>query len=202
AKIIVAVMMAMFVIMVAMIVMLMIVTMRMARAVIMIVAVTEQPRAEEVDGEPEAGHRYRLAIDDRNRRDQPQHALIGDLDRDDSEDQRTGEGGEIAELAGAEGEADIAGMAPREHVGGAGNSECCRVGAHVPAVGEQRHRAEDRARRDLGDHHDDGERYHEPGAALVARMLLAEEDVTMGPMIEGMGVHQRALRAANPVAII
>ena len=66
-------------------VMIVVIMMRMAvimTMMMMIVAAAQQPRAGEIDAEAEGGHRNRLAIDDRHRREQPQHALIGDLDRD------------------------------------------------------------------------------------------------------------------------
>src|SRR5689334_15069869 len=108
AEIVVAVMMVMIVVMVV------VVIMRMSMAMMVIMLTAQQPRADQVDGKPKTGHRDGVAIDDRYRRDQPQHALIGDLDRDDAEDQRAGERGEIAELAGAEREARIARLPPRE----------------------------------------------------------------------------------------
>jgi hypothetical protein len=51
------------------------------------------------------------------------------------------------------------------------------MGRHVPAVGQQRHRAEDRAAGDLGHHHGRGQADDHPGAPLVAVMRLAQEDV-------------------------
>src|SRR5205085_6747388 len=63
------------------------------------------------------------------------------------------------------------------------------MGRHVPAIGEQRHRAEQDAGDDLADHHDRGEDDHEPGAALVAGVFGAEKDVVVGPLVEGMGMH-------------
>jgi hypothetical protein len=59
-----------------------------------------------------------------------------------------------------------------------------------PAVGEQRHRSEQRSRHDRADHHDGGQRDDEPGAALVARMPRTEEYVIVGPLIERMRVHR------------
>ncbi|GAA0006590.1 hypothetical protein BRDID11002_65960 [Bradyrhizobium diazoefficiens] len=183
------------VVVMTMVVMVMIVVFIMRMAVVMavmvmIVAAAQQPRAGEVDAKTERRHRDRLAIDDRHRREEPQHALIGDLDRDQPEDDRAGEGGEIAELAGAEGEMRIAQVPAREAVGERGNAERGCVRAHVPAVGEQRHRAEQRAGDDLADHHDQRQDHHEPGAPLVLVVLLAQESVVMGPLLDGMGMHR------------
>jgi len=59
-----------------------------------------------------------------------------------------------------------------------------------PAVGEQRHRSEQRSGHDLADHHDGGQDDHEPGAALLAGMLWTEEYVIVSPLIERMWVHR------------
>jgi hypothetical protein len=63
------------------------------------------------------------------------------------------------------------------------------MGRHVPAVGEKRHRAEQHAAGDLADHHRGGQRHHQPGAPLVARMRPPQEDVLVGPLVERMRVH-------------
>ena len=80
-------------------------TMRMTVAMmIVIVAIAQKPRADEVDAEAQCCDRYRLAIRNRNRMNQPDDAFIEDLNRDQAEDNRAGKGGKVAELAGAEGE--------------------------------------------------------------------------------------------------
>jgi hypothetical protein len=56
----------------------------------------------------------------------------------------------------------------------------------MPAIGQQRHRSEHCSSGDLTDHHRYRQRDHKPGAALVAVVALAEEDVIVGPLIEGM----------------
>src|SRR5712691_3455480 len=71
---------------------------------IVIVAIAQQPRADEVDAEAQRRDRYRLAIRNRNRMNQPDHAFIENLNRDQAQDNRAGKGGKVAELAGAEGE--------------------------------------------------------------------------------------------------
>ncbi len=146
----------------------------------------QQPCARQIDAKAEAGHGDGLAIDDRNRRHQPQHALIGDLDGDHEKDERAGKRREFAELAGAEGKTGMAYVSAREQIGDAGDPEGRGVRRHVPAVGQERHGAEKRSRNDLAHHHDDGQRDHEPGAALVARMLRPEEHMVVGPLIKGM----------------
>ena len=83
-------------------------------------------------------------------------------------------------------------MPPREQIRRRRDADGERMRRHVPAVGEQRHGSEDRASRDLDDHHRDGEADDEPGSALVARMPRAEEHVLVRPAIEGVRVHLSA----------
>jgi hypothetical protein len=59
----------------------------------------------------------------------------------------------------------------------------------MPAVGQQRHRSEKRSCRDLANHHDSGKDNNEPGPPLVARVLVTEEYVIVGPWVEGVRVH-------------
>ena len=51
-------------------------------AVAVVFASAQQPRTDQIHGEAERGHRDRLGIDDRDRRDQAQHAFIGNLEGD------------------------------------------------------------------------------------------------------------------------
>src|SRR3546814_13426640 len=80
---------------------------------------------------------------------------------------------EIADLAGAEGEARICRMPACEAIGECCGTECARVGRHVHAVGEQRHRSGEPARDYLHDHHPGGERNHPARAALVRIVCFA-----------------------------
>jgi hypothetical protein len=102
---------------------------------------------------------------------------------------RAGERGEIAEFSGTEGEMRVARLPAREEIGKCRDAERRGMGRHVPAVGKQRHRAEQRSRHDLANHHDRGQRHHEPGAALIAGVFRAEVDVIVGPSVEGMRMH-------------
>ena len=162
--------------------------MGVAVAVVMlaVMAVAQQKGADEIDGEAKYGDQERFAIGNRDRMHQPLRAFKRNLDRDDRQNDGAGKGGKVAELSGAEGEFGVAGLASREQIGQRGDAERRGMGRHVPAVGQQRHRSEQRSRHDLADHHDRGQRHHEPGAALVARMFGTEEDMIVGPLIERM----------------
>ena len=56
------------------------------------------------------------------------------------------------------------------------------MGGHVPAVGKQRHRAEYAPPTISPTIMAVGQRHDQPDPALVARMLLAEENVIVGPL--------------------
>ena len=86
-------------------VMLMLVVMR--AAMMMIVLVAQQIGAEQIDAEADDRDRDRLIEGDGHRRDQTLDALVADQERDHGERDGAGEGGEVAELAGAEGEARV-----------------------------------------------------------------------------------------------
>lgn len=126
-------------------------------------------------------------------------SLIGDLDRDQAEDDRAGEGGKIAELAGPEAEMRAPQMSSRKAIRERGNPQRRRMRSHVPAVGEQRHRAEQRARDDLADHHDQRQDDDEPGAPLVLVVLVAQKGVVMGPLFDGMGMHRELSERPGPL---
>ena len=144
-----------------------------------VVLVAQQPRADKIDGKAEHRDRNRFAIGDRDGAHHPLHALKGNLYGDDPQDDGAGEGGEIAKFAGAESEIRVGCLPTRKEIGQRGNAQRRGMGRHVPAVGEQRHRAEQRSRHDLADHHDRGQRDHEPGAALVAVVRGAQSSANL-----------------------
>src|SRR3546814_9599709 len=72
-----------------------------------------------------------LAIGDRCRCDEVPDRFDRDSDREDRQHQRAGETREIADLAGAEGEARICCMPACEAIGECCGTECARVGRHV-----------------------------------------------------------------------
>jgi hypothetical protein len=163
-----------------------VVVMIVSVAVAVIMTAAQHEGAGEIDAEAERRNRNRLPVDDGLRRDQPQDTFVGDLNSDQPENDGTGKGREIPELAGAEGEMSVAEMASREAIGKRRNPERGRMRPHMPAIGEQGHRPEQRAGHDLGHHHDQGQDDHDPGAPLVLVMLLAKERVIVRPLVEGM----------------
>ena len=75
---------------------------------------------------------------DRDRREDAAYGLVADQDRDHCEDDGAGEAREVAELAGAEGEAWIVGVLARVGIGERRQQERAGMGAHVQAVGDER----------------------------------------------------------------
>lgn len=77
----------------------------------------------------------------------------------------------------------------RELIGERGKPKRSRMGRHVYAVGEERHRAEPEASCDLHPHGGSGQRHHEPQASFVARMIATQEAMVLAPGIERDGMH-------------
>ena len=155
------------------------------------ILIGQQPRAHQIDGQPDAGDRDRLVVFDRDRIEETGYRFIPDEERDQQQDERACEGGQFAELAGAEREPRVGGVAARKAIGQRGDRERGDVGRHVDAVGHHGHRAEQGSAGDFRDHGGRRERDHEPGAPLVTVMLLAEEDMGVMPAIERVRVHGR-----------
>ena len=114
-----------------------------------------------------------------DRREETADGFVADQQRDHCQDDGAGEAGEVAELAGAEGEAWIIGVPAGIGVGERREQERAGMGAHVQAVGDERDRAEQQAADDLGDHHRPAEPDHRPRLALALLVSLAEEYVAV-----------------------
>ena len=112
---------------------------------------------------------------------EPQHRFVADAKRDRAENDGTGERRQFAELAGAQRETRVNRMAPREQISESRDRQRGDMRAHVPAVGDQRQRAEQRAAGNLDDHHHRGERHHAPSAPLVLAVMFAEKGVAVFP---------------------
>ena len=144
-----------------------------------VIAAAQQPDAGDIDSKPEYGDRDRLGEMDLHRREQAADRLVADQQRDHRQDKRARKAGEIAEFAGAEGEARIVGVATREGVSDRGEQERAGVRAHMQSVGDQRDRAEQPPPDDLGQHHGRAENDNRPGLALARLVPFAEEHMAM-----------------------
>ncbi len=155
------------------------VAMPVAVAMIVMTAAAQQPGAGNVDGKAKAGDGDSLGEMDGHGRIEARDGFIADQHGDHGQDDGAGEAGEIAELAGAEGEARVGGMPARIGVGKCGKQQRAGMRAHMQPVGDERDRTEQEAADDLGHHHGRAEPDHRPGLALALAVLLAQEHMAV-----------------------
>ncbi len=74
--------------------------------------IAQQPGGDQIDEEADDGDENGLREVDRHRRIEPHQAFPADQQRHQRQKHGAGEAGEITELAGAEGEARVVGLAP------------------------------------------------------------------------------------------
>ena len=150
-------------------------------AVIVMVRLAENQRADDVDHQPEDGDHDRFLVLDRLRRDDPldraDHHHHGHAKQEDG----AGEAAQHLDLPGAEREARVLGVAPGRGVGHRRKADRHGMGAHVPAVRQQGHRVVPPAGGDLDHHHGGGDPHHHPRAALGG-IVAGVKDVVVHPI--------------------
>lgn len=134
----------------------------------------EHQRAHQVHGQSQHRDRNRLRIRYVTRIDQPLHRLDCDQNRHDAQRDRTGEPGEVTDLAGAERKARIAGVRAGIAVSKCRNTQRRGMRAHVPTVGDQSQRAVVVAAGNLADHHHEREHHHPARATFVPVVVFAQ----------------------------
>ncbi len=149
----------------------------------------EDEGARSVDEQPGCGHEQGLIEDDLHRVQEPVAALPRHQQGEQGQQQRPGEPSQGVDLAGAEGEPLVAGVAPRVDVGQRGDPEGGGVRSHVQAVGEQSHGPVDDAGNDLDDHHRSGDRNDDQGLRLARPSKVLSEGVRVLPTLELLLVH-------------
>jgi len=146
----------------------------------MVVRAAQDQGAGQVHHQPDDRHGHGLLVVDGLRTDhaldRAEHHQRGNAKQEDS----AGKARQHFDLPGAEGKAGIGGVAARGGIGEGAQTDGQRVRAHVPAIGQQRHRVEPQAGGDLHEHRDGGNHHHEPRAALGG-LVAGIEDVGMGP---------------------
>ena len=140
---------------------------------VVMIAVVQQPRADEVHTKTERRDRNGLAEPDRHRPDQARHGFISDEHRNHRQYDRARKGREFPQFAGSKRKPLVRQVRAGKTVSDCRNREGGDVRGHVEPVGHQRHRAKQQAADDLGDHHRGSERDNCPGPALVLVVLLA-----------------------------
>ena len=126
--VVIVIMVVVVMIVIIIVIVMMIVMMIMAVPVMMVMIVAQQERAHQVDHQPEKGDRNGFLKGNRNRAENARDRLIADQDRDHRQHDGTGEGGKVAELAGAEREARIAGVFAGIGISEGGDQHGARVG--------------------------------------------------------------------------
>ena len=112
-------------------------------------------------------------------REQAGDRLVADQERDHRQHDGAGEASQVAQLAGAEGEAGIVRVFTGVAVGKRRQQQRAGMGAHVQPICDQRDGAERETAHDLQNHHGRAQRDDPPCPALGPLVPLAEEDVTM-----------------------
>ena len=104
---------------------------------VMMPATTQEPCTRDVYGQTNTGNRDRLAEVDRDRGKNTNDGFVGDKQGDHREDDRTGEAGEVAELARAEREIWIIGMLAGVGISERREQESACMRAHMQTIGDE-----------------------------------------------------------------
>jgi len=160
----------------------------MAVVVVVVVRTTQDRRRDEVDQKADGGDGHGLRVVDGLGCYQPLDGAEHHHRRHDQQEYGARESPQDLDLPGAECEARIARVPAGGGVGEGAQADRDRVRAHVPAVGQQRHRVVEPARGDLDHHRRGGEPHHRPGAAL-ARAVAGVKHVLVRPPGKVMGMH-------------
>ena len=158
----------------------------------------QQPRRHQVHHQPDHRHHERGLGRQRLGLPQAQRRFEDDANRHQPQHQGARKAAQHLDLPGAEGIAHVKRMPPRQPVGERRHAQRQRVRAHVPAVGQQRHRAGPPAARDLGHHGDEGDGQH-PARARFANTISGIEPVAVLPGAEVVLVEPFACRVPQPV---
>ena len=156
--------------------------------IVVVMVVTQQPRAEEIDAETKDGDRNRLVEGDRHRVEQAYDTFVPNEERDHGQHNSAGEPGHVAEHAGTKGKVVVAGVAAGVGVGQRRDDQRTGVRGHVQAISEERHGAEDHAADYFGSHHDAAEADDRPGLPLVPCVILPEKNMFVAERRQGVEV--------------
>ncbi|MNV84931.1 hypothetical protein D3C71_1788430 [compost metagenome] len=132
--------------------------------------VLEQPGAGQVHQQAADGDADGLLIVDRAGIQQPGHRLEQHQTRHPHQQQGAAEASQHLYLPGTEAESVIPGEVTGGTIGHDGEAEGQGVGAHVPAIRQQRHGVVEPATADFRHHHDEGEQ-HGPTGFLFGQRI-------------------------------
>src|SRR5512139_798540 len=146
----------------------------------------EENRGDDIHRQADNGDDDRFVVAYQLRRRESLHALPGNQYRHGGQDDRTAEGGQVAQLAGPEREARMGPVFSRKGISCCGDGEGSDMGGHVHSVGEQSHRSEQLPGDDLGNHDEERQADRDADAARIATMVGAEEVMVMAPVVDFM----------------
>jgi len=161
----------------------------MSMPVMMLVVIAQQDGAEEINAKPEYRDRNGLVERNRHRIDQAIDAFVADQERDHGQHDGAGEGRQVAELAGPEGQAPVCRIAPRVGVGQRRDEKRAGMRRHMQPISHQRHRAKPQAASNLGHHHRGADRDDGPRFPFVSRVRRAEKNMRVTVALDRMRMH-------------
>ena len=153
------------------------VVMPMAVALIVMVRLAQQQRADQVDGQTHDGHHDGFAVLNGLWRGQSLEGAKHHQGCHTQQEDRAGKAGQDLDLPGAERKPRITRIAPCRGIGEGTEPDGHGMRTHVPAIGQQGHRVEPPAREDLGHHHGGRNAHHPPGAALGGLAAVVKDVV-------------------------
>src|SRR5436309_8813637 len=148
-------------------------TMRAATAA-SLMAIGEQPCTAEIYQQPYASDADRLVKVNFKWSKQPVHGFARHQERYDREHNGTGEPAKHTDLSCAKAEARVPSLRSRKIVGHGCYQKRKDMSAHVPAVGQQRHRVRHQPDDDLDDHHCSRNPDYDAGAPFRVRKIRNE----------------------------
>src|SRR5271165_718134 len=89
-------------------------------------------------------------------------------------------------------------MTPRQPIGAGRETQRTDMGCHVDAIGQKRHRAENKSGGDLETHEDGGDAGRELGAPFGLLVALAQKAVVVGPEAVVVGFYGHGRTLAGP----
>ncbi len=183
----VEILMAVVIVMVMMmVVVVMIIMVTMPMAVMMVVVIIlEQPGTCKVHQQADDGDGDSLLVVDRAGIQQPEHRFEQHHASHPHQQESTGEATQHLDLPGAEAESVVAGEVAGGAVGQHRETERQCMGAHVPAIRQQRHGVVEPAAANLRHHHDDGQQYGPTGLLFGQRIALVDDGLMTVGLSEG-----------------
>ena len=139
-----------------------------------VVGATKQERATDVDEQANASDADCFIKMNCQWSEESPGGFAGHQQRHDRKHNGAGESAEDTDFSGAETKLLIRGVPPRKIIGDRGDQKRSHMRAHVPAVGQQRHRVRKKAGRNFDYHHHPSDGDDDTGSAFAFREVAHE----------------------------